>query len=559
MSETVHLVIPVSDWLPLPVTPPISKGRVANSGNTVVVYTQAINKPVADSNAGVRLVDDNLFDYEVVSPENIWVKSLHAPGILSLTPGEPTPMSVRDDNGVPTEFSMLASASVHKLIPKGSILSAKLFPTILNEHVAMSRGVTVGTVTPTNKVCQIFKASKDNISNLTFMAENGAGVAADNFETYVTSAQLQAAWIATGNLATLSAATFKNGAQAMTLPDEVVGDAWEFTLSAPQDLTNFTVALWLQQQLGFDRTQFRLTLRDVAGNFKATPLVVQSARVWEHFFIEEIGMIEDGGNAANTDMTQIDRVGFVVQRRDRNLSWVDDVILVPPPGDLRVRLHDMGNTIPVSGVTSISDGTQYAQIGEQDAAEFIVELSGGKKVYALEDFNANLDTTIKVPARVPLTVNNYYLIELSYIDTETDIVGTDATQLVNQYVKGFACTAPDDVTPLVEIAPNVDLIFMIYSRQEVYMQKFSWHFDSAPGADMVVHGYILGNNFGVTDVLIDHHHRPRKDSFIDYSQHPYRMQDGGSAALIIDDDVLDNVSDVVFTMTYFYEKPTVNG
>ena len=86
MTATVHAEIPEEDWIDLAGTVGAENGRVSNSGNSTLVYVQAETKPDPKSTLGHRLVDDNLFDYVVASPESIWVRALHREGIASVTP-----------------------------------------------------------------------------------------------------------------------------------------------------------------------------------------------------------------------------------------------------------------------------------------------------------------------------------------------------------------------------------------------------------------------------------------------------------------------------------------
>jgi len=97
------------------------------------------------------------------------------------------PLPINNDFGVPTGYSKQTANGDTWLLQKGQLNKLRLRPQIMNEHAESSRNIQ-GTVTSTNIVGQIFKASQDNINGINLTLESAAGADFDDFESYADDA-----------------------------------------------------------------------------------------------------------------------------------------------------------------------------------------------------------------------------------------------------------------------------------------------------------------------------------------------------------------------------------
>ena len=468
----------------------------------------------------------------------------------------PLPTKTTQSNGVPNEFTKITSNASTVLISKGGQNKIDFFPRIINEQQESAREIQ-STITSTNTVNQIIKISKDNMSALLVNLESAASVSIDDFESYANSAALQAAWIATGALATLETVTVFAGSQAMSLPTTNVLDEWERT-SAPQDYTGYTGAFRAYFSHVFSQQKLAVYIKDSVGNNKSFTIIQEAANAWCNCSVNESAMVENPANTLDTDITDITKIGYrVITKKLGGTVIIDDLASIPPGGEVEIKWWNMGSEIPVPGVTSINDGVQYDQIGGAAASSYFLQLLGGKRTYHIEEFTAGLDKA--VPGTKVLTVNNYYLLELKYVDTDVSVYGADTSFNNNYYTNGFACTAPDEATPITAIGEFSDLMFGIMSAQEVYFTKVGWRFNAEPNGNSSIIVVLEDINMDVTDVVIDHEAAPEQSFDTDISLRPMHLDVGGKLEFYYDDDPLDSVTNVRGEVQFLYVPPVVNG
>lgn len=456
-------------------------------------------------------------------------------------------------NGVPASFTRITTSTFEQNISKGQLNKIGVSSRIGNEHVESSREIQ-GTVTNGNIVGQIFKASKDNISAILLTLESAAGIVVDDFESYANSAALQAVWSATGVLATLETTIVKTGAQAMSLPTTNVADEWERT-ATPADYTDYTGIFSGYFTHTFDQQQVSIFIGD-GTNTKSLTLVQDGAGIWSSFAINEKAMTEDGGGTTNVAAITI--IGYrVIAKKTGGAVIIDDLTSVPSPGDIEIKLWDMGTTIPESATTSIDDGTQYQKIGDAEAASYTLSLEGGKRLYHIEEFFAGTEKSI--PTNELLNINNYYILELKWVDTDVSVYGPDTAFLKNYYTNGYAFTTPDEATAIAAIGAYSDLMFGIMSTQDVYLVSASWRFDNPPNGGASISVFVEDNEMKVSDVVVDHEHSPEQEFTSDLSIRPQLLIDGGKLEYYFNDDYTDSVSKINVEMQYLYEPPITNG
>ena len=457
--------------------------------------------------------------------------------------------------GVPYGFTKLTLNTSTILISKGSLNKIAFVPRILNEHVESSRQIH-SVVTSTNIVGQIFKASKDNISALFLTLESAGGVVIDDFESYADNAALQLTWLTSGiNPALLEQVIVHDALQAMRLTTIVDGEEWTRT-AAPQNYTGYTGTFNAYFSHAVDQMQISVFIEDSTGFSKSFVLIQNSADVWQDFEVNEAAMIEDG--AWTTDVTDIDTIGYrVVSKKPASFVIIDNLESAPPPGELELKLWDMGDTLPDDGVTSIDDGVQYDQIGAAEAASFNIQLEGGKRLYHFEEFYAGVNKV--EPLNKLLTPDNYYILELKYIDTDVSVYGPDTSFNVTYYNNGYCFDVPDEATPIIGIGPFSDIMFGIMSAQEVYFIKIGWRFDATPNGNAGLSVFLEDTNMKITDMVVDHEHSPEKEFTFNAESRPFRLEDGGKLEFYYSDDYSDAITKVSGEATFWYEPPVVNG
>jgi len=469
------------------------------------------------------------------------------------------PYPVTTSFGVPKTFTRLTSNTGSSTISKGNLNKIAFIPRILNEQVESSREIQ-SVVTSSNIVGQVFQASKDNISALMLTLESAAGISLDNFESYANTTALRVEWVKSGtNEADLEETIVKTGDKAMSLLGTVLNDEWVNTITST-DYTDFTGSFDAYFDKEFDKFKVSVFIGD-GTNTKSAQLAQKDKNIWGKYEVSEASMSEDGGGT--TDVTAITKIGFRIDDAEGGkVSIIDNLIATPPPGDIRIKLWDMGTSIPVAGVTSIDSGNQYVTIGAALAASYAQPLLGGKRVYHIHEFTAG--TNKALPNNPLLTPDNYYIIQLEYIDTDVNVYGPDTSFSHQYYSNGFAFTAPNESTAIALPATPADntysdIMFGIFSMQDVYYTSISWRFDAEPNGDSAIHVFIEDTSMVITDMVVDHEVQPEQEFTTDINLRPMFSEDGGKLEFYYNDDHSDAVSKVIGEAKFLYETPETNN
>jgi len=220
----------------------------------------------------------------------------------------------------------------------------------------------------------------------------------------------------------------------------------------------------------------------------------------------------------------------------------------------------MGTSIPVDGVTKISDGTQYEKLGDlgisgQQLSEVSISLLGGKRMYHIDALNAGV--ALEIPGNEVLIKDHYYVISIQYVDTETSIYGPNTSYAVDYYNSGFAFTAPDEDTEITAIGPYNDLMFIVFSTQEVYVYEITIVNNGTPGNDSQTSAYVEDENMKRTDILVSGIKAvPAITTMLERS---FFMAKGAKIEQEYNDDFTNDVTQINFVFQYYFIPPIVNG
>lgn len=459
---------------------------------------------------------------------------------------------------VPSGFTKVTATGLRYTLAKSQLNKIRLRPQIINEHVESSRNL-VSTVTSTNIVGQIFKASQDNINGIEFTARAEQTFVIDDFESYADTAALQAAWIESNpaRKALLETTVVYEGLQAMALDAGAnVDDEWETTI-ASTDLTDVAGSLWIRQTSSYANMKLRFYIGD-GTNTKSAPIVVQNTNVWQEITIPEFILTEDGGGTTNS--AAITQVGFRLQDKlTGGTFYIDLMSATLTPGSIEIKLWNMGTSIPVSGATSIDDGTQYTKLGDagitgvQDAS-ITVDLISGFRQYHVDTFVAG--PALEIPTNELLIPGNYYMLTFNYVDVDIEMYGSNPAW-DNYYINGYSFTAPDEATAITATGADEDLQFIIYSTQVVFVDYFFQFMDAVPGSNSSVLMNIEDENMRITDVIIAG--ATGQQAIEQDLPKAHKMTKGSKFEFNYNDDYTDSVSFISFGFQYFYEPPEVNG
>lgn len=467
-------------------------------------------------------------------------------------------------NGVPKEFTKQSGNGKVIFVQQGQLNKWQSRPQILNEH-AKSNTEVQASVTSSVIAGQIFKASQDNINGIALTAESAAGVSLDGFESYANSAALQVEWVKGGaNEALLETTIIKTGAKSMKLNGTTAADDWVDTIGAT-DYTDFTFSFDFFQDTTYSNLKFEFFIGD-GTNTKTATIVVNDVDSWHHIDVSEASMVEDGGT---TDVALITKIGFRVSDKAVGGSgYVDNLVATPLPGSFKVKLWDMGASIPVTAVTSIDDGTQYTELGDRGinggsvVSEVTVQLEGGKKIYQLNSFVAGV--ALEIPSNTLLTVGNYHALTIHYVDTDINIYGADTSFSFQYYNNGYAFTAPDESTAITAVGEFSDLMFEIFSTQDVYVVSYFQRMislagvQSTPGANSSIIGHIEDAEMSIIESITTQ--TPTAASFdLSFELKPSLLPKGGKFEIALNDDHTDDVEIFGGAIRYLNEPPTVNG
>ena len=217
----------------------------------------------------------------------------------------------------------------------------------------------------------------------------------------------------------------------------------------------------------------------------------------------------------------------------------------------------MGTELPTDGVTAIDDGDQYNTIGAAKSSSYTLQLQGGKRIYHQEDFYGGINKA--EPDNELFIPGHYYIIELKWIDTDVSVYGPDMSFGGDHYINGFCFDTPDEATPISKVGPNSDIMFGIFSTQDVYFIKIGWRFNAEPNGDSSIIVFLENDEMKIIEVIVDHEDSPEKEFVFDAVTRPMYLSDGGKLEFYYNDDFSDSVKRITGEATFWHEPPVVNG
>ena len=491
-------------------------------------------------------------------------------------------------NGVPNTYIKQSEDSDIYNIVKGNLNKLRIRPRVQNEHVESSREA-MDVIDSSTDVGQIFKASQGNINGITLTLESaaifasmdavttGAGEHKAGTMEYSSDAALQAEYIKGGAVEAVRSAftddigVTQDGSFACKMPMDTNSDEWRVTLTST-DLTGVTFKIKYANTKEFNKAKMAFFIGD-GTNTKSFQLAISDKNIWQTFPILESAMAVTGQDdtGATPSMPAITKMGFRVDDKDGNeFAYADSITYQAEPGSFDVELWDMGTSLPANnGTVDYTTGTQYTELGDRGilggvASSIRVTLQGGKRQYHINNFVAGV--ALEVPANTLLNSGNYYALVLKYVDTDVTIFGPDTTFSTNYYSSGYAWKA-ETGDNLIDVIPGAagsgafsDLMFQIFSTQDIYIVNLELLFDAAPGTGMHVSFLVEDDNMLITDV-IDSAALGGFDKVLIYdtSLRPVFMVKGGKLEAYYDDDPTDSVGVALFELTYLFIPPTVNG
>lgn len=485
-------------------------------------------------------------------------------------------LAIVDSGGVPTTYTACMTTAINEPVNMGQLNEFRQRPIILNEHAESGREV-METVVAAVIVGQIFKASADNINSILLNLESAeAETTIDDIEE-ANDAALQAAWVKTGTneavLETTIISTNKGSTKSMKLDMDTLNDLWTNTKAATSwDMTGATIEFDYYQTIVTASATMTLSINDGA-NTSALTISIATSGVgsWHHFSVPVDNM------SGTADVSAVTNVFFkVTQKRVNQFAYVDNVRFRPAPGSVTLKLWDCGTTLPVGDGATFdltNDATQYSEIGDRGiggsvVAALTLNLQGGKRYYHIEGFVVGVAR--EIPANTLLTVGNYYAITINYVDTDVSVYGPNTTFSTDYYTNGYAFSTSAENVDITKIAGAAgagaysDLIFGIFSTQQIYVQEVNLDFLDANGAlteadpDVNVLVLLEDENMEISSVG-GHGHGMATGFDFDLSARPQVVANGGKVEAYYNAGINDSVASVTMSMKYLYIPPTVNG
>ena len=491
--------------------------------------------------------------------------------------------------GTDAEYSKVTQNSVIYNVVKGALNNFRIRPKVLNEHAESSREA-MQEITSTVVAGQVFKASQDNINAISITAQSAVTFASMDAITagggenkagtieYTNDAALQAEYIKSGAVeAVLSAFTddasvTQDGNYACKIPTSTITDSWTVTLTST-DLTGVTLSLKSAQTQSFSNAKVYFFIGD-GTNTKSYPLTAVTENIWKTFQFEETDMAVETEDLTGTtpDITAITKMGFRIDdSHPTSFAYADSITYQAEGGSFAVELWDLGATLPAGDGTEdyTSIGTQYTELGDRGingalVSSVNVPLHGGKRVYHLEKFIAGV--ALEIPANTLLTVGNYYSLVIKYVDTNVTLYGPNTTFSINYYTSGYAWKAEvadnliDKVAGAAGGGAYSDLSFEIYSTQDVQIIGTSIFKDSASGENAWATINVEDSNMQITEIpsVVQSGGFNRTSLTLDTSLRPLFLEKGGKYEVNYNDDATDDLTKVMFSMSYWFIPPTTN-
>ena len=494
-------------------------------------------------------------------------------------------------NTPPTYNKMTQNSETFNIV-KGDLNKLRIRPQIQNEYAESSREA-MDSVDASTVVGQMFRVSQPNINGISMTLQSGAAFASMDSITantgsseqkagtmeYSSDAEMQEEWIKSGAVeAVRSAFTDNNsvtqdGNWAIKVPMDVAGVEWRVTLTST-NLTGVTFSIKYASTKEWNKAKAYFFIGD-GTNTKSYPMTLAAKDLWQTFKFSEISMAVTGDDDTVTTptMTAITKMGFRITDSDAGeFAYADSITYQAKPGSLNMELWDMGASLPASNgtVNYTTAGTQYEEIGDRGIGGVVVStynlsLIGGKRKYHIDGFIAG--TAPEKPDNTLLTTGNYYAIVLKYVDTDVVVYGPDTTIGFNYYTSGYGWKA-ETANNLIDIIPGAagagaysDLMFQIFSTQDVYIVNAHLLTDSAPGTDADVAIFSEGANMEIDDIIasVQTGGFGRTELPYDIRHCPSFLENGGKFEAYFNDDPTDAVTMAAFSMQYKFIPPTVYG
>jgi hypothetical protein len=165
-----------------------------------------------------------------------------------------------------------------------------------------------------------------------------------------------------------------------------------------------------------------------------------------------------------------------------------------------------------------------------------------------------------------LNEGHYYALTLHYIDTDVTVYGPDTTFSISYYNNGYAFSTPGEasanhITKIPGAAGSgdfSDLMFMVFSTQDVFVLDIGQIADATPGSDAGIIILAEDKNMKVTTIAVSGVQAQPLTS-VDLSMRPSFLEKGSKLEIYYNDDFTDSVTNINFGFRYFFVPPTVNG
>lgn len=462
-------------------------------------------------------------------------------------------VNIASQGTVPSTFTKMTSSGFSSGVRKGELNTFVLYPQIRDEYMEEG-GDLVGTVTSSNIVGQIFKASYDTISGLELTLGTAAtDTEIDYIQGYASSTELRAVWVRDGdNYVSLSTSQYSpnnSSSQSMRFGLDETGDEWVKTISST-DMDGMEFSLDFMQNVSFYGAKVSFFIGD-GTNTKSRQLVSQNENEWQTFTFSERDLGEDGIGVTN--IGAITEIGFRVDDRDgEGYGYVDNIKYHSGTTVVDVKLWDLGPSLPVSGTTALSDGTQHSDLSySHDKSAISLRLMPGTRRYMVRDFFAGLHGSTAP------TVGNYYAITLSHNQNDVKVYG-DAGN--NYYTSGFGFTTPDESTEITTMGSGYSCFFSLFHTQQVYFTEISFSTHGISGGREAM-ATVLTEAPGeqIQETILTSIPLTAGSGFVrDLSIRPAILDDKGKLEIYYGDDVSDDVEDISFSATYLYEPQEPN-